>query len=109
MEYDEDTFLILHNDLTELDYEDWSAAHEALNPREDPPFVVHHYGPDDVYPARTWREAVGIAHQLNAGAVAYTRRTKNDGLVRSWAQPYRFEDAVAAGVVRSVNHKEDGR
>ncbi|WP_030147699.1 hypothetical protein [Mycetocola saprophilus] len=65
------------------------------------PYVVHLAGPDDLYPARSWREAVAVAQSFNQDIAAYTRRSENDGLVRSWATPYLVEDAVRAGVIYS--------
>lgn len=100
--FDEDEFLSAHVGLADSGYQDWYDDFLNASPRTDPPFVVHHSGPDDVYPARTWREAVGIAHELNAGAVTYTRRTLNDGMVRSWATPYVTAEAVRLGVITAT-------
>lgn len=80
------------------DWEAWSESPEA----DDAPYLVHAAGPDDILPARTWREAVAVAHALNDGVVAYTDRTEHDGLVRSWATPYLRSDAESAGVVLGV-------
>ena len=78
------------------DYDTWQETDEAY---ATAPYVVHSAGPDDVLPARSWREAVAVAQAINFGVVAYTERTKNDGMVRSWATPYLWADAEAAGVV----------
>lgn len=78
------------------DYEIWLGTEEAYRTA---PYVVHVMGPDDVLPARSWREAVAVAQATNLGVVAYTERSQNDGMVRDWATPYLWADAEAAGVV----------
>jgi hypothetical protein len=100
--FNEDDFLSAHAGLADSGYQDWYDEFLNASPRTDPPFVVHHSGPDDVYPARTWREAVGVAHELNAGAVTYTKRTSHDGMVRSWATPYVTAEAVRLGVITAT-------
>ena len=70
------------------DYNAWCGTEAA----EDPPYVVHVAGPDDVLPARSWREAVAVANGVNADIAEYTKRTEHDGMVRSWATPYLSSD-----------------
>lgn len=70
------------------DYDAWTKTDEA----DEPPYVVHVVGPDDVLPARSWREAVAVANGVNADIAEYTKRTEHDGMVRSWATPYLSSD-----------------
>lgn len=77
------------------DYDEWSITEEA----DSSPFVIHNSGPDDILPARSWKEAVAIAHQLNCGSVDYAASTTSDHPTRSWATPYLREDAKTAGVI----------
>jgi hypothetical protein len=82
----------------EKDWDEYKAWDESPA-SDDSPYITHHAGPDDVYSARTWLEAVEVASALNSAALEYSRRTEHDGLVRAWATPYRREDAVTAGVI----------
>lgn len=92
--------------MTELgeiatDYDEWSETEDAY---ATAPYVVHVAGPDDVLPARSWREAVAVAQATNLGIVAYTEIAQVDGLIRSWATPYLWADAESAGV---INKREE--
>lgn len=69
---------------------------------DQPDFLVHHEGPDDIHPCKTWLSAVNLANTLNAEYERWAlARTQEFGKirVRSWAAPYTLEDAKDAGVI----------
>ncbi len=76
------------------DYEQYENTPEAA----DSPFVVHAYGMDDVYPARSWLEAVALATGVNIGVVEHATR-RPDTSVFVWATPYTRQGAIEAGVI----------
>lgn len=83
-------------------------AHEiafGLDKPEPKPYIVHVYGPDDIYEFDSWLEAVEFAAGWNESAVEYvTRRFAEEGaeppyLTKAWATPYTRQHALDAGVI----------
>ena len=77
----------------------------GLDKPEPKPYIVHIYGPDDIYEFDSWLEAVTAAAAWNAATIEYValRFVEEGGeppyLTKSWATPYTRAHAVEAGII----------
>ncbi|PPG35191.1 hypothetical protein C5E10_06260 [Pseudoclavibacter sp. RFBG4] len=81
--------------LDEIPWGEWRLTPEAQSSE----FVVHVTGPDDVYPARTWLEALEVAQEANRQVVEHVEIFGPASRIRIWATPHARADATEQGVI----------
>lgn len=91
-------------ELPEHDEAEYEAYAETANPNESP-FVVHAYGMDDIFPARTWVEACALAIGINVSSLDFAMRNPHTS-VYVWATAYSHEGAIQADVIVPSVHPD---